>query len=267
LIRFRDRARSFIAFFSLVLGACTSPRRAPVVEIDVDRLPKTDRGLPGAGPIRREPWFRDLWEERHAQWAARVDSDRGAVVFAGDSITQNWGDDLGGSFADLKVANRGIGGDTTRGVLVRLSHDVLRLQPRAVVILAGTNDIELQVDVGTIAGNMDRILTALEASDPAMPIVLCELFPSSASEHRPRERIADVNRRYADLAKAHPRVTLVPTWAIFANERGDASLAEFPDLLHPNEAGYRRWASALRPVLAQVLATRPAPVRAAPSAH
>ena len=40
------------------------------------------------------------------------------------------------------------------------------------------------------------------------------------------------------------------TWPLFADASGDAKLAEFPDLLHPNEAGYAKWAAALRPVLA-----------------
>jgi lysophospholipase L1-like esterase len=252
LFRPLDRFRSLLVLLASLVGACLPSRATPNADIDVDRLPETDRGLPGAGPIRREPWFRDLWNDRHALWAGRVAQDQRAVVFLGDSITQHWGDDLGGSFPDLQVANRGIGGDTTRGVLVRVSHDVLRLRPRAVVVLVGTNDVELQVAPATIAANMNEILTALEASDPAMPIVLCELFPSSAQQRRPRDRILDVNRRYADLTRAHPRVTLLPTWSLFADEKGDAKPAEFPDLLHPNDTGYRRWAAALGPVLAHV---------------
>ena len=105
-------------------------------------IPATNDGLPGAGPIRRYDWFTRLWQERRNQWAARVQQDQRAVVFLGDSITQGWHDDLDGSFPELKVANRGISGDTTRGVLIRLQEDVLALHPRAVVLLIGTNDLE-----------------------------------------------------------------------------------------------------------------------------
>src|SRR5262245_36677759 len=78
-------------------------------------LPATNDGLPGAGPIRREDWFRPIWNERREQFESRRDRDQDAVVFFGDSITQGWGDDFRGKFGDLKVANRGISGDTTRG--------------------------------------------------------------------------------------------------------------------------------------------------------
>ena len=88
-------------------------------------VPQTDDGLPGVGPIRRYQWFTRLWERRRSEWAKRVEADRGSVVFLGDSITQGWGDDFGGAFPGMKVANRGISGDTTRGVLIRLKEDVL----------------------------------------------------------------------------------------------------------------------------------------------
>jgi hypothetical protein len=45
-------------------------------------------------------------------------------------------------------------------------------------------------------------------------------------------------------------VTLVDTWTLFADAQGDANPGEFPDLLHPNQVGYRKWAAAVRPVLA-----------------
>ena len=106
------------------------------------QLPTTDDGLPGAGPLRRYEWFQKLWTQRRSAWAQRVAEDQHALVFLGDSITQQWGDDLGGSFPGVKVANRGISGDTTRGVLIRLREDVLTLHPAGVVFLLGTNDLE-----------------------------------------------------------------------------------------------------------------------------
>jgi hypothetical protein len=106
------------------------------------RIPDIDAGIPGAGPIRRYDWFRQLWEQRRAAWAKQVEQDQHALVFLGDSITQGWGDDMGGYFAGMKVANRGISGDTSRGVLLRLKQDVLVLNPSGIVLLIGTNDLE-----------------------------------------------------------------------------------------------------------------------------
>ena len=208
-------------------------------------IPDTDEGLPGAGPIRRYPWFQQLWLERRSAWATQVERDRGAVVFLGDSITQMWGDGLVAAFPGVKVANRGISGDTTRGVLIRLA-----LDPVAVVLLLGTNDLEEGATPEVAAGNLTLILDALQRHDPAMPIVLCQVFPSSATMKRPTARIAELNARYLEAVVGNPRVTLVETWPLFADAGGDAKAAEFPDLLHPNEAGYAKWAAALRPVFA-----------------
>jgi lysophospholipase L1-like esterase len=213
-------------------------------------LPATDDGLPGAGPIRRYDWFQKLWLERRSAFARRAAQERNAVVFLGDSITQGWGDDLGGAFAGVKVANRGISGDTTRGVLLRLKQDVLALDPAAVVLLIGTNDLEEGAAPGLIAGNLKLILAALEAHDARMPVVLCQVFPSSATKKRPASSIQELNALYLKAVRNDPRVILVETWPLFAGTDGDADLAEFPDLLHPNQKGYAKWTAALRPVLA-----------------
>ncbi len=213
-------------------------------------IPATDDGLPGAGPIRRYDWFRQLWLERRTTWAGRVQADQGAVVFLGDSITQGWGDDLGGSFPGLKVANRGISGDTTRGVLIRLAEDVLSLKPSGVVLLIGTNDLEEQADPETIAANLKLLLATLQRHNPSMPVVLCAVFPSASVKKRTADAIRRINQLYAEAVKGDPRVTLLDTWTLFADAQGDAKLAEFPDLLHPNQAGYAKWAAALRPILA-----------------
>ncbi len=213
-------------------------------------LPATDDGLPGKGPIRRYDWFRNLWNEKRAAWAKRTEADQKAVVFLGDSITQGWGDNLGNSFPGLKVANRGISGDTTRGMLIRLADDVLALRPTGMVLLMGTNDLEEGADAPTIAGNIQLILDALKKHDPQMPVIVCRVFPASASKKRPADQIKAINTAIADVTKNFPQVTLIDTWTLFADDQGDAKPAEFPDLLHPNQAGYAKWAAALRPVLA-----------------
>ena len=56
--------------------------------------------------------------------------------------------------------------------------------------------------------------------------------------------------RSAAAVKGDEQVTLVETYTLFADAAGDAKQEEFPDLLHPNKAGYAKWAAAIRPVLA-----------------
>ena len=213
-------------------------------------IPATDDGLPGAGPIRRYDWFKKLWLRKRTGWAKRVQQDQGALVFLGDSITQGWGDTMGGSFPGVKVANRGISGDTTRGVLIRLQGDVLALKPSGVVLLIGTNDLEEKASPEVIAGNLKLIIAALKKHNPKMPIILCNTFPSSASKRRPADQIKKINQLYFAAVKGDPQITVLDTWLLFANPQGDAKKGEFPDLLHPNKLGYARWAAALRPLLA-----------------
>lgn len=216
------------------------------------QIPDSDNGLPGAGPIRRYKWFRDLWAQRRAMWAAQAEQDRNAVVLLGDSITQGWGTGFGSVFPGVKIANRGISGDTTRGVLIRLQEDVIALAPSAVSLLIGTNDLEEGADPETIAANLKLILAELRRSNPQLPVILSQVFPSSASKKRPADKIKAVNRLYAAAIKGDPYTTLVETWPLFADAQGDAKPAEFPDLLHPNLAGYEKWAAALRPVLGRL---------------
>src|SRR5882672_1191214 len=100
---------TFVILTGLLLPAAfaqtdTNAAKAAAAETDIPavwRLPETDDGLPGAGPIRRADWFRKLWQTRRVAFSHRVDQDHGAVVFLGDSITQGWGDNLGNSFPDL----------------------------------------------------------------------------------------------------------------------------------------------------------------------
>ena len=213
-------------------------------------IPATDDGLPGAGPIRRAAWFQKLWERKRSGWATQVKQDQGALVFLGDSITQGWGEKMGGSFPGVKVANRGISGDTTRGVLIRLKGDVLSLNPSGVVILIGTNDLGDKAAPEVIAGNLKLIIAALKRHNAKMPIILCNTFPSSASKSRPADKIRKVNQLYFAAVKGDAQITVLDTWLLFADANGDAKKAEFPDLLHPNQSGYSKWAAALRPLLA-----------------
>ena len=215
------------------------------------QVPSTDDGLPGAGPIRRADWFKHVWVERRTRWASQVQEDQGALVFVGDSITQGWAD-VGSSFPGIKTANRGISGDTTRGVLIRLDEDVLALNPRGVVLLIGTNDLEENTDPEIVTGNLKLIVAALRKHDPAMPLILCEVFPSSASKSRPVDKIKKLNALYLGAVADEPQVTVLDTWSLFANVHGDAKDEEMPDLLHPDFLGYAKWAAALRPILETV---------------
>ncbi len=228
-----------IGFTALVSAA--EPYAFPSLEAEAT--------LPGVGPLRRYEGLMKRWPELRAKWAGEVAANQGAVVFLGDSITQGWGQSLAQRFPEMKSANRGIGGDTTRGMLVRLD-DVFALKPAAIIILAGTNDIEVGLEPAVAAENLGLILKAIKAHDPKVPVVLCQVFPSSPEKSRPKEKIQALNALYAAMVRGDHQVTLLDTWTLFAGPDGEADPQWFKDLLHLNPAGYDRWTAALKPALA-----------------
>jgi lysophospholipase L1-like esterase len=213
-------------------------------------IPPTDDGLPGTGPIRRFEWFQNLWRQRRTVWSGQVQRDQGAVVFLGDSITQQWGWGLNAVFPGVKIANRGISGDTTRGLLIRLKEDVLDLNPRAVVLLIGTNDLEEKATPETIDSDFRLLVATLKAHNPKMPIIACLVMPSSTAMRRPAEEIKKINALRLAAIKGDPQVIPLDTWTLFADPAGEPIQDEFPDLLHPNDYGYVKFAAALRPMFA-----------------
>lgn len=253
-ISLRAMKRSFrnsllTAFVYLTLSGTGQTQDAAALKRYAFPSVAAEAALPGVGPLRRYEGLMKRWPELRAQWSAQVEVDQKAVVFLGDSITQGWGTSLAGRFPGMKSANRGIGGDTTRGMLIRLD-DVLLLNPSAIVLLMGTNDLEVGIEPQVAADNVKLILAAIKAHNPNVPVILSLVFPSSAEKKRPVEKIKALNDLYAAAVKGDPQVTVLDTWTLFAAASGDADPKWFKDLLHLNPEGYDRWAAALRPLFA-----------------
>jgi lysophospholipase L1-like esterase len=167
------------------------------------------------------------------------------VVFFGDSITEIW--KLDESFPGRPYVNRGLSGQTTPQMLVRFRQDVVALQPKVVVILAGTNDI---------AGNTGSMRTEdIEANYASMAeIALANhirvVFSSVLPVHnytpqslnffagRSPERILQLNRWLKSYCAAKGEVYL-DYFSKMVDDKGllRRDLAE--DGLHPNAAGYK----------------------------
>lgn len=226
------------------------PAGAPAGAIDVSQFPSLDQ-LPGKPPHQVWTGLAGTWARAHERWKAGASNDAGAVVFLGDSITEGWST-LAKDFPNMKVANRGIGGDITSGVLYRLNADVLSLNPKAIVLLIGTNDIGDGSDPADVAANIQLILQAIKNFNPKLKVIVCKVMPRS--EHGPTmyaEKITKVNSLVEQFIKSEPNFTICDTWAIYADAAGHPNPADFkPDLLHLNADGYTVWKAALDPVLA-----------------
>ena len=103
------------------------------------------------------------YREANRQLAAPA-KDENRVVFMGDSITDSW--KLNEYFPNQPFVNRGISGQTTSQMLLRFRPDVIDLKPKAVVILAGTNDIAGNtgaMTLETIQGNLTSMVELARA--------------------------------------------------------------------------------------------------------
>lgn len=227
---------SFVAALVLAVGAA--------VMVPLARAPRIVEVLPGRG-VPTKPYG---WDEAREAFRGRDTGDRGAVVFAGDSITA-WWKDLAEAFPGCRVANRGIAGDTSRTLLLRFEEDVVALEPRAVVILVGTNDLALGGKPADVAHNVRAILDLCRRGHPGTPVVLCAVMPRRPDAGRFPDALLEVNAQLQAVASARSGVTWCDTWTPFATETGGVRPDDFPDGLHPAPAGYAKWAEALRPAL------------------
>lgn len=234
-----------VAISCLVLIAWTTTGYSQQTATGESSLWPADESMfPGKGPIQKADWFKKLWNDRRGRWKAEAEKDKGAVVFVGDSITQGWGS-LAKDFPYLKVANRGISGDTTRQVLYRIKEDVISLKPTAIVLLIGTNDLGLGGNPDDAAENVKAILTQIRTELPETPVIVCKVMPR---DPRFAEKIKRLNALVDDFIKNDSRFIRCDTWSIYADENGGVSKEEFPDLLHPNAKGYAKWKMALEPI-------------------
>ena len=218
--------------------------------------PKDEAAWPGVGPIRVfNEW---MPKDRQRFWANR-EKDRGAIAFVGDSLTGGWDPkQFAESFKGLKVANRGIGGDVSRGVLFRFREDVLDLKPQAVVLCVGSNDLSAHAPPAGIEKNIVAILDMAQKAEPAVPVVLCTIPPRDAanSPTKPGAQ-ADLNQRIAKLAAGREGVTLLDLFTPMAGPDGKPQ-AEFvkKDRIHMSTAGHAKWAELVRPILEKLIAKK-----------
>lgn len=205
------------------------------------------------------PWGRERWLARHALYAIRAAHGGIDVMMLGDSITEFfemrafpvWWNFIE-PFGD--VADFGISGDRTAWLLWRIENgEVAPSQARAVVVLIGTNDLEFSRPED-VARGIRADVEAIRARLPHATIVLNALLPRGAPGDPLRAKAAAVNALIRPLARAEG-MRWLDAGPRFLDAAGRIPAALMADGLHPTPAGYELWASALRPVLADVLST------------
>ncbi len=180
---------------------------------------------------------------------------RPEAVFMGNSITDAWPKQHEEFFTAGNYAGRGISGQVTAQMLARFQAD---LEPRVVVILAGTNDIARNQGFITIQHIADNIVSMAQlARANGIEPVICSVLP--AAEYPWRKEITQVpgkvralNAMLKEWARCS-NVTYVDYFSAMADERDGLPASLASDGIHPTSAGYYMMEGIIKPVLDEIL--------------
>ena len=249
------RVRSGILIVLLLAGTGVLRAQAPT---DAQTKPPCDCSAVDGMKAKLESLTKRLddWPDlaRYREANAKVlppAQDEQRVVFMGDSITDMWVQPrFGGFFPGKPYIGRGIGGQTTPQMLLRFREDVIALQPRVVVILAGTNDIAGNTGPMTLQETEENLASMAElARVHGIQAVLSSVMPVSNYGRdssgnpldirikRPPEKILELNawiKKYA-AEKGH---VYLDYFSAMVDEQGLLKKELSEDGLHPNAAGY-----------------------------
>jgi len=162
------------------------------------------------------------------------------VVFMGDSITDGW--KLNDFFPGKPYVNRGISGQTTPQMLVRFRPDVIALKPKAVVILAGTNDIAGNTGPETMEAIEDNLASMADlATANGIRVVLASVLPAADYPWRPGkhpdEKIPVLNS-WIEKYAAEKGYVYLDYYSAMADNRHGLPTKLSADGVHPNKDGY-----------------------------
>jgi len=191
------------------------------------------------------------------------------IYFEGDSITRRWGaTDYPELLAHWKqnffgwnAANFGWGADKTQNILWRLNNGELDgVNPKAIVLLAGTNDVGNtmpqegdSVKVEEITKGLQAILRVLQTKAPNATIIVTAVFPRN-DNMAVMTTINKVNQNLAKLADGK-RIRYLNINDQLADPGGKLfdGMMNAGDKLHPTIKGYQVWADALKPIFTELL--------------
>jgi lysophospholipase L1-like esterase len=204
------------------------------------------------------------WMKRHEAFVEQAKKGGIDILFMGDSITDFWrnrGSNVWNEFyAPRHAANFGISGDRTQHVLWRIDHGELDgIHPKVVVLMIGTNNTGKERNSNkirntvpeTIAG-VQAVVADIRAKLPDSKILLLAIFPRGTLDDPQRAQVAVINTVIAKLDDGK-MIRFLDIGPKFLETDGTLPRSLMPGLLHPNEKGYRIWASAMEPLLDEML--------------
>lgn len=165
------------------------------------------------------------------------------VVFMGDSITEQWSRFDAEFFTKNKYINRGISGQTTAQMLLRYRQDVIALEPQAVVLLAGTNDIAGNTGPVSVDEIFETIKSMVElAQVHAIQVVLCSVLPVDkypwSVVRDPVQKIRTLNGLIKGYAQDN-RIAYVDYYTVMKNKNCGLKKEYTTDGVHVTHQGYQ----------------------------
>lgn len=187
------------------------------------------------------------------------------VIFFGDSITDMW--KIEDYFPGKPYINRGISGQTTPQMLVRFRQDVIDLQPKAVIILAGTNDIAgitgpmRQEDIEANYASMDELARAHGIKVIYASVLPVHNYTEQSKDilaQRSPAKILALNRWLQDYCSSPPNSCLyLDYFSALVDDHGLMKKDLADDGLHPNVAGYKIMAPLAEGAIEKALVAKP----------
>nr|WP_321453253.1 SGNH/GDSL hydrolase family protein [uncultured Carboxylicivirga sp.] len=165
------------------------------------------------------------------------------VVFMGNSITEGWSQHHPEFFKDKTYINRGISGQTTPQMLIRFRPDVIDLEPKVVVILAGINDIAGNTGPSTLKMIADNIKSMAElAKANKIKVVLCSVLPANDFPWNPgtepADKVIELNQMIKTYAESNKIIYVDYFSQMVDDQKGLKSELTY-DGVHPTKAGYQ----------------------------
>jgi lysophospholipase L1-like esterase len=226
---------------ALLLAAAAAAQTAPPADAPLDAA-KLKTALDRATRTLQDWPDLNRYRAENAKLAPPAAGEE-RVVFMGDSITDGWGRRYGKFFPGKPYIHRGISGQTTPQMLLRFRADVIALQPKAVVILAGTNDISANTGPSTMEMIEDNLESMTElAQAHGIKVVLSAVMPTcdyirNQSDRRPNSKIIILNNWIRSYAAKH-NATYLDYFTPMLDDQGALKKELTYDGLHPNDAGY-----------------------------
>lgn len=203
-------------------------------------------------------------EHRHSWWTVRNDAVNERVkqghvdlILVGDSITHGW-DNVpmlwNQYYAPRNAVNMGFGGDRTQHVLWRFDHGHLDgISPKLAILMIGTNNSNGNDNTAEeIADGIIAICRKLQSKCPHTKILMLAIFPRNPDPSPQREKNAKASLLASKIAD-NKTIFYMDINDQFLAADGKLPKEIMPDFLHPNEAGYKIWAEAIEPKVAELM--------------